>query len=444
MKTASLIARAVSLHQRGALAEAESVYRRVLKQQREHPDALHFLGLIAHQKGRAEEAIALLRRAVAAAPGYAAAACNLGNLLKLAGLPEEAEASYRRALAAQPDNADAWNNLAVLLKSRGELSEAEQACRRAIECRADHAPAYQNLGNILKNQGRHEEALAHYRMAMTLDPSDPEGCRLLGITLQRTGRIDEARGVFRDWLARDPRNPIARHLLAACEGTDLPSRAPDDYVRAEFDRLAESFDAHLAKLEYRAPSLLRERVLELLGEPKGELDVLDAGCGTGLCAAWLRGYARRLAGVDLSPKMLGLASRLRLYDDLVKGELTAEMTARRDALDLVVSADTLCYFGELEEVALAASGTLRSGGAIVFTVERGSDEDAPLGYRLQLNGRYQHTERHVRERLGRAGLVQIATRVDTLRNEGGKPVAGLVVSARKRVPERGEDSERNV
>ena len=34
------------------------------------------------------------------------------------------------------------------------------------------------------------------------------------------------------------------------------------------------------------------------------LDVLDLGCGTGLCGPLLRPYARALAGVDLSPQML--------------------------------------------------------------------------------------------------------------------------------------------
>ena len=40
------------------------------------------------------------------------------------------------------------------------------------------------------------------------------------------------------------------------------------------------------------------------GAPRGELEIVDAGCGTGLLAPHLRPYARRLVGVDLSPKML--------------------------------------------------------------------------------------------------------------------------------------------
>lgn len=47
------------------------------------------------------------------------------------------------------------------------------------------------------------------------------------------------------------------------------------------------------------------------------LDILDAGCGTGLCADVLRPYAKSLVGVDLSPQMLALAAKQQIYDQLV-------------------------------------------------------------------------------------------------------------------------------
>ena len=51
------------------------------------------------------------------------------------------------------------------------------------------------------------------------------------------------------------------------------------------------------------------------------LEVLDAGCGTGLAAPLLGPYARRLVGVDLSGAMLEQARALPQYDELVE-ELT--------------------------------------------------------------------------------------------------------------------------
>ena len=85
-------------------------------------------------------------------------------------------------------------------------------------------------------------------------------------------------------------------------------------------------------------------------EPSKSLDVLDAGCGTGLCGPLVAPYARRLTGVDLSAGMLAQAKEKNVYDALMKGELTEYLRDSREAFDLIVSADTLVYFGGLEDV----------------------------------------------------------------------------------------------
>ena len=97
-------------------------------------------------------------------------------------------------------------------------------------------------------------------------------------------------------------------------------------------------------------------------QASNDLDVLDAGCGTGLCGPLLAPYARRLVGVDLSERMLDQARARDVYDELVKGELTEYLAASAGTFDAIVSADTLVYFGPLEAVAEAAERALRPGG----------------------------------------------------------------------------------
>ena len=115
----------------------------------------------------------------------------------------------------------------------------------------------------------------------------------------------------------------------------------------------------------------------MAGAPEGRLDILDAGCGTGLCGEHVKPFARRLVGVDLSLEMLKRAGVRKLYDDLILGELTAFVGAAPAAWALVVSADTLVYFGDLALVMAAALRGLRPGGHLVFTVERASEAEAP-------------------------------------------------------------------
>src|SRR5262245_51532832 len=158
-------------------------------------------------------------------------------------------------------------------------------------------------------------------------------------------------------------------MLSACSGQDVPARASDAYVETTFDSFAGSFDEKLERLDYRAPQLIAQALEKACGAAGKRLIALDAGCGTGLCGPLIASYVSRLTGVDLSTGMLAKAQGRAVYDQLVKAELTAFLADQADAFDLIVSADTLVYFGPLEPVLTAALGALRSGGLLIFTVE---------------------------------------------------------------------------
>jgi predicted TPR repeat methyltransferase len=204
-------------------------------------------------------------------------------------------------------------------------------------------------------------------------------------------------------------------------------------VQSTFDRFASTFDEVLTALDYRAPALCGVLVADLLGPANAALDILDAGCGTGLCAPILAQWARTLDGVDLSPNMLEKAAARGGYRLLEAAELSAWLAAHPASYDLVVSADTLCYFGALDDVAAAAAGALRAGGHLVFTLEeslgQGTGEAPP--FVLNPHGRYSHSEAYARAALARAGLEVLALQRHVLRTELGAPVAGLAIAARR-------------
>jgi predicted TPR repeat methyltransferase len=289
------------------------------------------------------------------------------------------------------------------------------------------------LGRALTELDDIDGGLDAYRKAVLLSPYDPLSYRRLGYGLFAAGRMDEALDVYQKWLERMPDSAEARHYIAAWTGEGVPKRASDEFVRQVFDRFADSFDDVLrGNLGYRAPELLADAIGDVCGPPAGSLDVLDAGCGTGLCAPTLRPYARRLVGVDLSAQMLTRADGRGGYDELVCADLVRHLAEHDATYDLIVSADTLVYFGELAEALGAAATSLRPGGMIAFTLERAEQAEAPDGFRLNAHGRYSQTEPYVRAALAEAGLETIRLHRAHLRTERGKPVEGLVVVAARR------------
>ena len=96
-------------------------------------------------------------------------------------------------------------------------------------------------------------------------------------------------------------------LLAVKAGVAPPEQLPPGSVSRLFDRYAEGFNAHLRdRLQYRVPDQIAQRVVQLgISRP----DVLDIGCGTGLCGEALLRIAKTLHGVDASPEMIARAAR---------------------------------------------------------------------------------------------------------------------------------------
>jgi len=424
------VAFAVALQKNEHLAEAGELYRRVLEASPAHSAALHYSGVLAHQQGRNNEAIALVERSLAEAPDQADWFSNLGIILQSDGQLDKAIAAYQRAIALDPGHANAHSNLGVLLRATGKTAEAESAYRTAIQLNPDHIDAYTNLGILLNGLGRTQEATACYCKVITLRPKHPEARKLLALAHCALGEIGEAVRIFEGWLVEDPGDPIARHMLAACTGRDVPARASNAFVETTFDSFAASFESRLQRLSYRAPALVAAMLESSGREPSKRLDVLDAGCGTGLCGTLVAPYARSLTGVDLSGGMLARAKEKGVYDTLVEAELTTYLRDHENAFDAIVSADTLVYFGDLDDVVSAAAGALRPNGLLLFTLEDAGDREAAAGYRLETHGRYSHAGAYVERLLAFAGLQAEVVHAD-LRMEAGVPVAGLVIRAMK-------------
>lgn len=341
---------------------------------------------------------------------------------------DDAAAIYRDILGRNPNQPRALNNLGTILEAQGRSDIAIGCYQCAIDLDPGVALIHYNLGHLYQTGERLDEAVVAYRNAIAIKPSYRSAHFNLTQALIDLGRSDEALTAVDAWLASDPGEERALHLRAALSGAAVPARASDDFVRNVFDAVATGFDESLTALQYRAPQL----VAEALAEPRPAvplLDVLDAGCGTGLCGPLLRGQARRLVGVDLSPGMLAQARQRGIYDELVEAEIVDYLRGCVASWDAIIAADALVYFGPLDTVLAAASVALRPGGRLIGTLEALPEGQQPHLYALDTTGRFRHGKDYLRRCLAAATLVDGAIQAVTLRREAGQPVAGWLFSA---------------
>ena len=422
---------AIDLHRNNQLEGAVDLYSRLLQAAPDHPDALHLLGMARHQMGRSDEGVDLIQRAIMAEPQYVGYLNNLGNIHMSRGEVDKALSAYQKAVELDDSNADLHNNLGALYKAQQRFEEARAAYERAIALNARHINAHNNMGLLYAALGDRPGAISYYVKALELMPGDSSARRLLGSTYYAMGRIQDAAEVYRQWMVYEPTHPTARHMYAACTKQDVPDRAPDDYIEQAFDTFADSFESVLnERLAYQAPQLCADMLARHLPPPHKQFVMLDAGCGTGLCGPLMAPWAKALAGVDLSRRMLDRAQTKGVYGDLYKAELTEFLQLSPHQWDVVLSADTLCYFGDLTKVVAASADALKPGGLLIFTVES-LPEDATELHQIQPHGRYAHSAAHIVTAHSLAGLSLLESEAVVLREEGGKPVSGHLIAARK-------------
>ena len=419
---------AIARHRAGELDVAERFYDELLRLDPRRADALNFMGMLQYQRGEHERALELLKRASQIAPRQATVWNNLGNVLAGLKRPTEAEKAFRRSLALV-ESPEALTNIARMQRRRQEWARSEQSCRRAIALSAECGEAWHYLSLALLGQQRAEEAFAAAVQAELLLPPQSRRRETYGRALSAAGEKERAVAFYRDWLAKEPGNAYVQHHLAASLG-ELPERASDAYVEQVFDQFAANFDAQLATLKYCAPDLVAEALRAALPAPSGQFDIADLGCGTGLCGPLVKPWSRTLVGCDLSAAMLERAAPRRAYDQLLKAELRQFLAERPAAFDVLVSADTLIYFGELAPVFAAAHAALRPGGTLVFTLESLPDT-SPDDYQLTESGRFAHTRAGIAARLAAAGFAAPTVAPASPRVEGGKPVQGWLLTVRR-------------
>lgn len=372
---------------------------------------------------RPDEAAAAFARAAALDSASAAYRHGRAEALARAGRPDEAAGALRAFLGERPGSGRTLALLAAMEEQAGNLALARDACRDAVFAGADDPATLLLSARLALALGEVPEAVALLQRCLRADPELVEAHSILAAAFERIGEIEPAARHLRRCLELDPGD--SGGFVGRLSRLGTADSLPPDYVRCLFDQYAGRFDRHLLDvLGYRGHLLLRDAAARL--EAGG--DVLDLGCGTGLAGAALRSRARRLAGVDLSPRMIEKARALEIYDSLEIAEVTAALDASRAAWDLILAADVLGYLGELGPAFRAVAAALRPGGLFLATVEELAGGNAPA---LRPTRRFAHPAGHVRERAAAAGLSIALFESATLRQEKGTPVKGLVFALRR-------------
>jgi tetratricopeptide (TPR) repeat protein len=161
--------RGLEVEQPGGRTDKHGQFLLAVDGPQHHPDDLFARAQLAEQAGDIAEAERLYRLLIKSDPTDASAPFNLGNVLRAIGKSTEAEAALRTATCADPTFAEAWYNLSDLLDEQGRSDAAVECLRRALRVAPDYADAMYNLALLLQRQSRYREAADYWQRYLASD-----------------------------------------------------------------------------------------------------------------------------------------------------------------------------------------------------------------------------------------------------------------------------------
>jgi len=419
-----------ALQAQGKLGEAEVEYEAALKIEPRMAAAWSMLAQARFGLRKFDDAEAAATQALTLEPHLGEAHYTLGDISDALGNKEQAREHFRKAAEILPKFPDAHLRLGQVLFNLGDYVGAAESFQRFLNFNPGSADVHYLMGECFRRRKMNGRAENCYRKALALNRDHVQAHYSLAFILGQMERRAESAKHFAEVLRIRPNDEQARHLLAAQRG-ETTSTAPASYITTLFDGFADKFDSTLVgELAYRTPELLYDIVSQHAPTAPNSLEVIDLGCGTGLCAPLFRPMASTLHGVDLSSRMIEKARERKLYDSLEVSDVASSLKSRPATWDLAISADVFVYVGDLREIFGACASALRPGGMFAFSIEAGDDADT---FALRATGRYAHASAYIQALAAATGFSEIERRAVALRKERGKDVDGYIFLLRRTI-----------
>lgn len=166
--------------------------------------------------------------------------------------------------------------------------------------------------------------------------------------------------------------PEARYCLQKIESALKIEKVPLAVIKEKFNYIAPYYvDHYIIKQQYRGHTIVLHELLEYFNHRSNNINILDVGCGTGICAHFLKmnHVGGNIVGIDISSNMLSVAENCYVKNQAVYTELLNmsddeyfEQNDIHEQFDAILAIDLICYKKDLLEVFLKYKTALKKNG----------------------------------------------------------------------------------
>ncbi|WP_038559573.1 methyltransferase [Neorickettsia helminthoeca] len=263
--------------------------------------------------------------------------------------------------------------------------EVYDTIKEGLKTSSNFREFYKNnlsLGLYHFHKGNITDAKFRFRILNAIYKDKPLPAYNLARCLLLSGDKDKAKVTFEDILSKNSKDyEEVKFFLNFISGQPI-SRIPIFIVKEKFEYLAQDYvEKFLIGKQYVGHKLIFEGLRAILGEALMSSSILDLGCGTGVCAHFLKlsGVVGNTCGVDISENMLEIAKRCladgkAVFDSISQENIGSFLSSNKDKYDLIIAADSFTYLGDLQDVIPQCVDALNDDGVLVVLVRSHKQE----------------------------------------------------------------------
>jgi predicted TPR repeat methyltransferase len=410
-------------YSQGKITEAIHFYKLALEKEPHYIDASYNLGLALTKNEELDKAAEIYQQLLLEAPEHSAARYQLATVYMRQEKWDAALELFLELALTYANHFETQVNLASCFLKKGAFKEAKKYYLKALALNPQDQQVLFNLGHLNSQQNTVDEAIPYYQKLIELNSNDFAAHNNLGILFLTKKQHEAATQHFEAALRIEPHNVSLQHLLKVLQKDQNLSSSPPEYLKSLFDYYADHYEPHLLNtLDYQVPELLHQAFLNSRQLMNKKLAILDLGCGTGLCGEVFKFQAVSLVGIDLSSKMLALASEKKIYDELHCDDFLHYLEKNKTSYDLILAGDVLVYIGDLRSTFRAIKQVLPPQGLFIFNVENTEKEN----YQLNPSGRFSHKKSYLEKLAQEEGFSIIYSETAVTRLQDKQPVKGQI------------------
>ena len=192
--------------------DAIEEYKKVLKINPHHLEAMRGLGIVYKYSSENEKALEMFKKAIDEMPfdkviyNEAASCC-----IKL-NKAEEAKKLLKKAIKLDKEYTEAHFNLALAHEILDENELAFKVYKKLIEIRPSYIPAYNNLGSLHLREGDPKEALRVFKKILQINPEFLKAILGTALSYDKLGEYNLASRYYKKYLEKKPSSDNAVYI----------------------------------------------------------------------------------------------------------------------------------------------------------------------------------------------------------------------------------------